>query len=506
MKILRMESVFTNESFKSDGVHLNELANGEVAHNIMRSIQFTSMKSFSRVFHPKHKLDTEFPSINKKRKLLEVTNPRLSPEKRVKPSESGQDSENRTEQGSREHDFEKDYGQNDISGRIECTVPPVIVSGVSGESEQKNDARLELGRGVHLAQVGKDERCKGFSGAGVCNLVREASMNALKESLKSGCNKSPVMVEKEHFQETDMSAENLGATGLELRLLPDKVIRTVDNSTVKEIKGKSGIKASVREDGDMATVKLDGLTGARIVRVKEVLTSAHTKDTTTAHGEEIDDVHGEITAIVPSELSSESEVATCDKSVQAKFVDESKLCTAIKHLKQELEDANNLIDGLIQTDSEAEVMNKLPQSLRSKKISVSVLYTTLVSLEAELRDKKIENENLKAELKREKNEHEKVLRGKDLLKRQIRSQTEMAHMCREVLDRSNRISHLEEVIQSEKIVNAQAKKKLFKLLSDDTPKECNGEQLQGCEVQHEDVEPENREQIVEEDEKGRTEH
>ena len=82
----------------------------------------------------------------------------------------------------------------------------------------------------------------------------------------------------------------------------------------------------------------------------------------------------------------------------------------------------------------------------------------------------------------------------------------MAHMCREVLDRSNRISHLEEVIQREKIVNAQAKKKLFKLLSDDTPKECNGEQLQGCEVQHEDVEPENREQIVEEDEKGRTEH
>jgi len=60
------------------------------------------------------------------------------------------------------------------------------------------------------------------------------------------------------------------APGVELRFLPDMVIRVVDNSTVKDIGGKSGKIVGVRAGGEKATVKLDGLSGARIVSVKEV--------------------------------------------------------------------------------------------------------------------------------------------------------------------------------------------------------------------------------------------
>jgi len=64
----------------------------------------------------------------------------------------------------------------------------------------KNGTKPVLGSGVSLTMVGEDSRCDGFSGADVGNLVREASMNALRESLKKGRNEGPVMVEKEHFE------------------------------------------------------------------------------------------------------------------------------------------------------------------------------------------------------------------------------------------------------------------------------------------------------------------
>jgi len=58
--------------------------------------------------------------------------------------------------------------------------------------------------------------------------------------------------------------------GVELRFLPDMVIRVMDASTVAEIAGKPGKIVSVRAGGEKATVKVVGFSGARIVPVKEV--------------------------------------------------------------------------------------------------------------------------------------------------------------------------------------------------------------------------------------------
>jgi len=64
----------------------------------------------------------------------------------------------------------------------------------------KNGSRPCLGGGVSLELVGEDARCEGFSGADVGNLVREASMNALRESLKRGKSEGGIVVEREHFE------------------------------------------------------------------------------------------------------------------------------------------------------------------------------------------------------------------------------------------------------------------------------------------------------------------
>jgi len=68
----------------------------------------------------------------------------------------------------------------------------------------KDGTRPSLGSGVSLKLVGEDKRCEGFSGADVGNLVREASMIALKESMRKGVNKGGIVVEKDHFERAFM--------------------------------------------------------------------------------------------------------------------------------------------------------------------------------------------------------------------------------------------------------------------------------------------------------------
>merc|ERR1719193_2769421 len=65
----------------------------------------------------------------------------------------------------------------------------------------KGGSRPRLGAGLSLHALGTDARCDGFSGADMGNLVREASMAALREAIRGGvsCN-SPAVVEERHFE------------------------------------------------------------------------------------------------------------------------------------------------------------------------------------------------------------------------------------------------------------------------------------------------------------------
>ena len=64
----------------------------------------------------------------------------------------------------------------------------------------KNGTRPRLGEAVSLDQLGTDPRCDGFSGADVGNLVRQASMIALRDLLRAGKMAGDVLVQSEHFE------------------------------------------------------------------------------------------------------------------------------------------------------------------------------------------------------------------------------------------------------------------------------------------------------------------
>ena len=72
----------------------------------------------------------------------------------------------------------------------------------------KGGSKPRLGAGLSLHVLGMDPRCDGFSGADMGNLVREASMAALREAIRGGvgCNSSAV-VEGRHFEKAFASVK-----------------------------------------------------------------------------------------------------------------------------------------------------------------------------------------------------------------------------------------------------------------------------------------------------------
>ena len=68
------------------------------------------------------------------------------------------------------------------------------------EAITRGGTRPTLGPGVTLAALGLDPRCEGFSGADMSNLVREASMAALREVIRRAAVGGEVVVEGRHFE------------------------------------------------------------------------------------------------------------------------------------------------------------------------------------------------------------------------------------------------------------------------------------------------------------------
>eukprot|EP00092_Neocalanus_flemingeri_P023831 GFUD01025856.1.p1 GENE.GFUD01025856.1~~GFUD01025856.1.p1 ORF type:complete len:1105 (+),score=361.36 GFUD01025856.1:228-3542(+) len=106
----------------------------------------------------------------------------------------------------------------------------------------KDGTRPKLGGGVNLKLVGEDGRCDGFSGADVGNLVREASMNALRESLKKKTS-GGIVVEKEHFERA-------------FKVLRPSVAGK-DRERYEAMGRKYGERSDVRGEGDIPTEKQD---------------------------------------------------------------------------------------------------------------------------------------------------------------------------------------------------------------------------------------------------------
>ena len=66
----------------------------------------------------------------------------------------------------------------------------------------KGGTKPKLGPGLSLHALGVDARCDGFSGADMGNLVREASMAALREAIRGGvAGSSQGAVEERHFEQ-----------------------------------------------------------------------------------------------------------------------------------------------------------------------------------------------------------------------------------------------------------------------------------------------------------------
>ena len=146
--------------------------------------------------------------------------------------------------------------------------------------------------------------------------------------------------------------------------------------------------------------------------------------------------------------------------------DDKVLILAVQHLQRELKDANQLISVLSQTKHSQEPGNillplKSSDFLKSNQISVSSLYTTMVTMESELREEREKHSNLALEFDREKNQLVKDLsiliseskRSEDTLKKlrlELDNQHEVIRSCQAASESVEKIKLLEEEIIKEK--------------------------------------------------------
>merc|ERR1712098_984958 len=128
----------------------------------------------------------------------------------------------------------------------------------------KRGTRPKLGHTVKMELLGTDHRCDGFSGADVGNLVRQASMIALREVLRSGkISNSEIVLETRHFEkafglvkpsvsgkERERYEQMKKKYGVDQSILDDETVIPEINSLVENLEKDVDVSMMVNTNGE----------------------------------------------------------------------------------------------------------------------------------------------------------------------------------------------------------------------------------------------------------------